>query len=182
MSTAFAFLTVYATLNKQHLKIYHKIDGKSPQKGETQPPKKKKKCSTLFSAPNHAQQKQRQREGDRNRETETKRKQKSARAFHTILFRKNRTKSTSQKNKHTPKEEESSREGTSRKIQKKGEKYRVTLDNEACVASGRVGSAEVSAQVRGRATALLAFLTLSTAVSSVSIRNSSSEMLVLLRP
>lgn len=137
MSTAFAFLTVYATLNKQHLKIYHKIDGKSPQKGETQP-QKKKKCSTLFSAPNHAQQKQQQREGDRNRETETKRKQKSARAFHTILFRKNRTKSTSQKNKHTPRKKNRHEKEQVEKYKKKGEKYRVTLDNEACVASGRV--------------------------------------------
>lgn len=39
MSTAFTFLTVYTTINKQHSKIYHKIDGKSPQKGETQPKK-----------------------------------------------------------------------------------------------------------------------------------------------
>lgn len=66
MSTAFTFLTVYRTINKQHSKIYHKIDGKSPQKGETQP---KKKCSTLFSAPNRTQE-QRNREGGRERNRE----------------------------------------------------------------------------------------------------------------
>lgn len=80
MSTAFTFLTVYTTINKQQSKIYHKIDGKSPQKGETQP--KKKKCSTLFSAPNRTQE-QRNREGGRERNRE--REQKHARFSHKFV-------------------------------------------------------------------------------------------------
>lgn len=93
----------------------------------------------------------------REKGRQRKRQSKSTRAFLTSLFRKNRTKSTSRKkNKHN-KEEESSREGrTSRKIQKKNEKNTASLSTTRH-ASRRVGSAEVSAQVRGRATALLAF-------------------------
>lgn len=172
MSTAFTFLTVYTTINKQHLKIYHEIDGKSPQKELNQ-----KKIVAHFSALQIAH-----KSSGREKGRQRKRQSKSTRAFLTSLFRKNRTKSTSRKkNKHN-KEEESSREGrTSRKIQKKNEKNTASLSTTRH-ASRRVGSAEVSAQVRGRATALLALLALST-VSSVSIRiPSPPEMLVLLRP
>lgn len=72
MSTAFTFLTVYTTINKQHSKIYHKIDGKSPQKGETQP----KKNVAHFSAPQIAH-----KSSERGRER--KRQRAKARALFT---------------------------------------------------------------------------------------------------
>lgn len=75
MSTAFAFLTVYATLNKQHLKIYHKIDGKSPQKGETQPQKKKNVAhfSALQITHNKSSSRERETETERQRQRESRR-------------------------------------------------------------------------------------------------------------
>lgn len=78
MSTAFTFLTVYTTINKQHSKIYHKIDGKSPQKGETQPKKNVAHFSALQIAHKSSGT-------EREAEKEPEREQKHARFSHKFV-------------------------------------------------------------------------------------------------